>query len=121
MNDTSLNFTTYRPFFAAKYHEMKLVQSYVLANNTLMLSQISSNIGQTLGQFSGFLHFLDNQTMHYHDVTKSVSQSMSYHINTSIILTVLFIIIFWIIGIRLTYSRILDEHVIVFEMNNILS
>ena len=51
MNDTSLNFTTYRPFFAAKYHEMKLVQSYVLSNNTQILSQLSSSIGQTLFQF----------------------------------------------------------------------
>ena len=114
MNDTSLNFTTYRPFFSAKYHEMKLVQSYVLANNTQMLSQLSSSIGQTLAQLENLQQFLYNQTMHYRQEAKKVSQGMSYHLNTSIILTIIYIILFWIIGIKLTYSKILDEHLLIF-------
>ena len=121
MNDTSLNFTIYRPFFAAKYHEMKLVQSYVLSNNTQILSQLSSSIGQTLSQFEGLQRFLYNQTILYKDKAKLVSQGMSYHLNTSIILTVLFLILFWVIGIRLTYARILDEYLLIYEMRKILT
>ena len=120
MNDTALNFTSYRPLFSAKYHEMRLVQSYVLANNTQMLSQLGPSIAQTLAQFGGIRQFLYNQTIHYEDIAKSVSQNMSYHLNTSIILTILFIIIFWVFGVKWTYERILDDHLITFEMRNIM-
>ena len=85
-----------------------------------MLSQLVPSIAQTLAQFGGIRQFLYNQTIHYEDITKNVSQNMSYHLNTSIILTILFIIIFWIFGVKWTYERILDDHLITFEMSNIM-
>ena len=73
-----------------------------------------------LGQLGDLRNFLSNQTVHYQTITKKASQDMSYHMNTSIVLTLLLIIMFWVIGVRYTYQRILDEHLIIFEMNNIL-
>ena len=73
-----------------------------------------------LGQLGDLQQFLSNQTLHYQTITKKISQDMSYHINTSVVLTMLLIILFWAIGVRYTYQMILDEHLIIFEMNNIL-
>lgn len=45
---------------------------------------------------------------------------MAYHLNYSIILTILYLLLFWVFGIRYIYQRILEEHLITYEMYNII-
>lgn len=53
-------------------------------------------------------------------LTRKVGENMAYHLNYSIILTILYLLLFWVFGIRYIYQRILEEHFITYEMYNII-
>ena len=73
-----------------------------------------------LTDIEGLLLFLEQQSVFYQGKTKDVSYLMSYHLNVSIILSLLFIGVFWVFGIRYNYQRILDECLVTHEMYNII-
>jgi len=58
INDTSLNFTTWKSFLTSKIQELYLVQSYVLANDTQQLNLMAAAIRNNLELLDGAIKFL---------------------------------------------------------------
>ena len=58
INDTRLNFTTWKSFLTSKIQELYLVQSYVLANDTQQLNLMAAAIRNNLELLDGAIKFL---------------------------------------------------------------
>lgn len=48
MNNTSLNFTAYKPYITAKYVQLKLVQYYKANNDIAKIDELTLTIEDTL-------------------------------------------------------------------------
>jgi len=108
INDTRLNFTTWKSFLTSKIQELYLVQSYVLANDTQQLNLMAAAIRNNLELLDGAIKFLHEQALHYQAAAKDVARLSTNNLNTFAILTLLFIIIFWLFGARGSYLSIIE-------------
>ncbi len=110
MNNTSLNFTAYKPYISAKYTQLKLVQYYRTVKDTAKINQLMQTIEGTLEDMDSTLQYLLGQCTNYLNVMKDDTQTIVAYLNIYISLSFVYILIYWILGVRHYYQRLLDEH-----------